>query len=256
MKIEITTKLPATQKLGEIYQSMKTKQALVIPAGKNTFERITPYVLCRDFLVDVYTFSEAKKAFEIYGMSFDGKNNSPSWDGVYMLQQFPDENIQERFLRHVERLNELEADNHIPQTHVTELTPTEVLIVGHKQWLTNCLYFSLYTLLLRGLSYDTKLSSRWWKDLGQLKTTDGVYFKSIAPETWVKICDALAVLNSPYFCGLSPKEHPDYVVHHNSGIISVLGKHSEQHHDSVRKNKHWALLRQRGLTTYVDEKKS
>ena len=256
MKIKITTKLPATASLGEIYQSMKTKQALVIPEWKNTFERITPYVLCRDFLVDVYTFSEAKKAFEIYGMQFDGKNNSPAWDGVYMLQQFPESAIMQRFLKHLPHLHALERENHIPLTKVEEISEKECLLFGHSAWLRNCLHLSLYSLLLRSLSYDVKLSDECWKELSQLKTTDGAYFKSVAPESWVKIFDNLALLNSPYFCGLSPKNHSDYAVHHNSGFISVLGKHSEQDQSSVRKNKHWILLRQRGLTTYVDEKKS
>ena len=102
--IKITTKLPDSVHLAEIYQSMRTKQALAIPTNKDTFERITPYVLCRDFLVDVYTFSEAKKAFQIYGMEFDGTKHSPSWDGVYLLQQFPDAATKQHFLKQIKLL--------------------------------------------------------------------------------------------------------------------------------------------------------
>ena len=83
--IKITTKISKEPHLSEIYQSMITKQALLRKISNTEYERITPFVLCRDFLVDVYTFSKAKRDFSIYGMSFNGATESQDYNNIYIL---------------------------------------------------------------------------------------------------------------------------------------------------------------------------
>ena len=257
---KITTKLPDSQDLAEIYQSMTVKQALLRGAD-GVYERITPFVLCRDFLVDVYSFSLAKKDFGIYGMSFAGSTEQPEHRSLPVLLCFPNTAAEKAFLAHMPLLHQLEAHNKWPRTTLYKVSDLEIVAEGSVDWLGSCLLISLYTFLLRALCYtfateseDGELYDSWWKWIlvfGKLQGTDPRYAASIAAQAWEMIFDDLSSLRLKEFCGFDVSKEAVRTVHHNSGLISVFGCHSELSQAAVKKNKHWQHMQEQGIATYT-----
>ena len=251
---KITTELPASQNLDEIYQSMTMKQALLKRKSGTEYERITPYVLCRDFLVDVYTFSKAKRDFGIYGMAFEGSKYQPDQDGLPVLLRFPSKKTKNSFLEHLPILFELERMNCILRSEILEADELELVAAGEPKWIASCLMVSLYTFLLRALCYDFHSNTADWKwilEFQKLKGTDPTYAASISACTWERILTNLTLLRTDDFCGFNSKTDETSVIHHNSGFISVFGYHSELSQSSVRKNAHWQVMQKQGIATYT-----
>ena len=249
----ITTQLPASQDLAEIYQSMTVKQALLRGSG-GVYERITPYVLCRDFLVDVYSFSNAKKDFNIYGMAFNGSKEQPEYHHLPILLRFPSKQTKEIFLNHIPLLYDLEDHNRWGWTDLYQVNDLEIVAEGSAEWLSSCLLVSLYTFLLRALCYDFEITSddqHWILAFGKLKGTDPRYAGSIADSTWKMIFNDLSILRTTDFCGFDVTTEATRTVHHNSGFISVFGYHSELSQSAVRKNAHWQHMQKQGIATYI-----
>ena len=251
---KITTKLPDSQDLAEIYQSMTVKQALLRGAD-GVYERITPYVLCRDFLVDVYSFSNAKKDFGIYGMAFNGSKEQPEHHHLPILLRFPSKQTKEIFLNHILLLRDLEDHNRWGWTDLYQVNDLEIIAEGSAEWLSSCLLVSLYTFLLRALCYDfeTKASDgwKWILAFGNLKGTDPRYAASIAAPTWERIFADLAILRMKDFCGFDTNKEEIRTVHHNSGFISVFGYHTELSQAAVHRNAHWKHMQKQGIRTYT-----
>ncbi len=221
--------------LGEIYQSMSTKMALLTRQSPLEFTRITPFVQCRDFLVDVYTFIRAGKTEfsegDIYGMTLP--KDSPAEDGAYLQLIFPSPAAQACFEKQLPFLHAIEKANNYK---VTELLLGGVL-VGDKQWLTNCLSWSLYTSLVRCLCYDFGEEQDWIKAMATKHkgSTDGKLVASVAGEVWINVLCDLALLTAE-----------DYVIHHNSGFYSVFGTHRELSKKEIKNNKHWKHFKELG----------
>ena len=253
--IKITTSLPDGQYLSEIYQSMQVRQALLHKISDTEYERITPFILCRDFLTDVYTFSQAKQDFSIYGMSFKGSTQSPDWDKVYILLRFPDKKARENLYQHSIILFSLEHNNKIyPHTEIYDISELESLVVGPREWLKSCLTFSLYTFLLRAFCNEFIASStNWWIAFKEKLGIDAGYTNSINPETWETILNNLSILYTDEFCGfpVSTEHNNLHRIHNNSGFISIFGRHTEINPLHVRDNKHWQIMQQKGIKTAI-----
>ena len=247
MKATVTTKLPAAESLAEIYQSMAMQQALVKKVGPAEFERITAYVKCRDFLVDSYSFSLAKKDFGIYGFSFPSATLSPDWDAARLLLRFPNKEAEEQFGLHLPLLHKIEKQNGFGITKVIPAGKLEVICEGDARWLVSCLSFSLYSLLLRILCYKFSASGDWLTTFSEQEASDAKYVKSIPLKTRNRILADLSLLKMEEWCGLDPKKHSVSSVHHNSGLISVCGYHYELHKPTVKKNTHWQHFNNKGF---------
>lgn len=239
--------------LAEIYQSMQLKLALLRKQPNNTWEKITPSVLCRDFLVDSHSYALAKKDFSIYQMSFKGSTEQPDWTGAYFLAKFPSKEVKERFLANMAAvLHKVEKDNDFAVTKVIETeSETQLVISGSKEWLENALTYSLYSFLLRAMCYeaDTDTPMGWVESFSKKKSSDSKYAASVPMGTWKAVFGDIGVLKTKDWCGLDPKKYDVGSVHHNSGFISVFGKHTEISYDTVAKNKHWQEMRAKGLET-------
>ena len=246
--MKITTKLKGPVYLAEIGQSMRMQLALLKPIGDD-FERITPPVLCRDFLCDVFTFSKAKQDFGIYGMSFKGTTDEPHYKKVLLQAWFPNAEAEKNFHTHLPLLHDVEARNHFLTTEIQKSETGETVIIGSGEWLQNCLKFSLYTFLLRTMCYPFEASPNWVVAFGDSSnTSDGKYAKSIAPDTWQKVLANLDTITTDSFCGFEVNANNLHMIHHNSGFISVFGLHTEINPKSVRKNRHWEIMNERGFT--------
>lgn len=245
----ITTKLEPAH-LAEIYQSMTLKLAILRPNGDNSFERITPFVLCRDFLTDVYTFSKANLDFGIYGMHFKGSKEKPDYNNILLLAKFPNTDTKTTFLGNLSKLHTIEGSrkNQITLTTPIELSESELIIFADGAWLRNCLTFSLYTYLLRALCYVQSNVDDWIVEFGNKnQATDAAYAKSVHPSTWQRIFTDLSSIDTPDFCGFEVALSNLHKIHSNSGFISVFGSHREINREAVKQNTHWALMKERGF---------
>lgn len=249
MKATVTTKLAASASLSEIYQSMDMQQALVKKTGSCAYERITAHVKCRDFLVDTYSFSLAKKDFGIYGFSFPSSKQSPDWDAARLLLRFPNEKAKANFTKHLGLLQEAETKNGFEITKIIPSEDLEIVCEGDAKWLVSCLAFSFYSLLLRVLCYEFPNKGDWLATFAEDKDnySDAAYIASIHPETRKRIMDDLSLLKMKEWCGLDPTKHSTSAVHHNSGLISVVGYHSELHKGTVKQNTHWQYFKDKGF---------
>lgn len=235
------------QGLAEIYQSMKNKMALLRPEADGTYTRITPYVLCRDFVVDVFTYAKAGEVFSIYSMTFDPTKEKVLMDRACIAMKFPNKKAKTNFMVNLPRLHAIEDANKFTHTVVKEVEELEVIIEGSGKWLESCLLWSLYTSLLRCFCYGLE-SPDWIAEFKETypDKTDAKLVGSLDRGTFDKILADLSVLVTSDWCGFSPKEFDVGVIHHNSGFYSVFGSHLELNPDSVRQNKHWKQFKEAG----------
>ena len=247
----VTSNLPEKADLGEIYQSSETRQALLFRKDNNTFERQTPFVACRDFLVDSCTFSRAKKDFSIYGFSFKGSSQEVDWESANILIRNPEKKGISSFQEHMELLWKIEDKNKIERTRSFLMENNDIIVVGDKAWLMSCLSFSLYSLLLRIMSYEFENTEDWLFKFGKQGATDSAYIKSINPQTLNTILCNLTILKMPEWCGFAVSKEQTSKIHHNSGIISVCGQHSEMSSAAVKQNSHWKILKEKGLELFT-----
>lgn len=234
--------------LGEIYQSMENKMALLRPAEDASFTRITPYVLCRDFIVDVYTYAKFGKEFEVYGMTLDPTKEMPVMDRVYLAMTFPNPASRNNFFENLDHLHAIELANDFEPTS-TQDAENGIVLCGDGKWLGSCLLWSLYTSLLRIFCYELKGDKPWFELMREKKgKTDADLLGSVDPETFIRVVSDLSCLVTPTWCGFDPAEEPVYTIHHNSGFYSVFGSHRELDEEAVRRNKHWQLYKEAGWT--------
>lgn len=233
--------------LAEIYQDMAITMALLTRQEPTEFTRITPFVKCRDFLCDVFTYAKANKVFGIWGMQHDPTKDKPQEDGLYIACIFPNETKQANFERAIEQLWAIEMANGMePTEFIPHIDGGTGILIADKGWLRSCLSFSLYTSLLRCLSYG--IGEDWLKGMKTTfaKKTDGALVLSVSDEVWELVLNNLDLLKLPDFCGFDPTKVDVSWIHHNSGFYSVFGKHRELRVDTVRQNAHWKHFKEQG----------
>lgn len=244
--MKITSIVEKEAGLAEIYQSVNLKMALLNPDGKENYIRITTFVKCRDFLTDVFSFSKAKKDFAIYGMAFQGSKYQADTSAVRLLLDFPDQKTLEIFQKQLKYIQGIEEANKLSLSTLTKYKDLQFVLVGDKQWVQNCLHFSLYTLLVRGLCAPIKDVKDWMAELSKVENnTDAALCGSVAKTTWKRIFADLSELETKDFCGFPVAEKDIGRIHHNSGFISVFGLHREISWNAVVANKHWQEMKSR-----------
>lgn len=250
---KVTSKLPEQVGLAEIYQSMDLKFSLLSKLGATEFERITPAVKCRDFLADCYSFGIAKKDFAIYGMSFRGSKECPQLDGVHLLVTFPNQDAYKNFKDNLSVIHEVEYTNKIPKTEILSVDkPLTYVVDGAPEWVMNGMAFTLYTLLLRCLCYnagtgESPTMAKWLEAFCKTKNTDRDLLDSVQKSVWPKLFADLSLLHTKQWCGFDPAKDGVGMIHHNSGFISVFGKHREISFETVKKNAHWQEMKAKGF---------
>lgn len=233
--------------LGELVQSTKVKFSVLKPVEDN-YEQITPFVLCRDFICDVYYSSLVKKDISIYGMEFKGSEVSPSWDSVYLQLYFPSEKMKKQLYENISILHSIEDKSGVVRSEILDLSPKQSVVIGNKEWLNSALSLSLYTLLIR-LFCNKFENEDWITQIIESKSTDSKYLADFPRATLDAILNDLSILKMENWCGL---EFDDiHAVHSNSGIIAVCSKSSESSTAFVKMNKHWQHIQKLGLKTFI-----
>lgn len=236
--------------LAEIGQSMNARFA-ILRSMDGGYEQITPLVKCRDFMCDVYSSTLQKYDFSIYGMSWKGSTDKVDWNGANLLLKFPSDQAKTDFFANLKKLHQIEKNNKLTLTKITEVASDEVVVEGNKVWLQNCLTFSLYTLLLRVFCYPLK-EKDWITEFSKQSWSDSKYIANFDRPTLDLILDDLSLLKTTEWNGLTYAKDGVSAVHHNSGAVGVLSWHTEQSPSAVKKNTHYQELKARGLKTYIN----
>ena len=250
----ITLKKKPDQHMMERYGSATIlRLALLKQEGPEKFEQLMPLVRCKDFICDVYWSSFGKTDINFYGMKWNGKKDSPDWEQVNLLVNFPNKEMQNFFMENLQHLWEIEGANGIPLTQVFTVDECNVVLLGNKKWLSNLLYLSLYVFLIRLMGVKPIATEDWIGELQeQTGTIDGKFLSTISKETLRKVFSELDLLASDKWCGFEIEEKTKYTIHHNSGFVSIFGFHDEMNPNNVKTNFHWQEAKQKGLELYTN----
>lgn len=242
--------------LAEIGQSMNLKFGVLRKESYDkdsdtlTLRQVTAWHKCRDFNTDVRSSTVEKTNFSIYGMSWDGKSETLDWDVVYLNLQFPNAAALNCFKKNLAKLHSIEEKNGVPPTQFVETENNCGVVMGPKIWLLNSMSYSLYTFLLRIFCYELKQDD-WITEMAGLNHSDSKYVSNFPRKSLDAILNDLTQLKTDDWCGLSFGKDGTSAVHHNSGIVSIFSRHSEINENTVRKNKHWQEMRNRGFATAI-----
>ena len=154
----------------------------------NGFKELFYRVKCREYLGDAITAAHCNQdSPRIYG--FELKDKRASIDEMLLSVSFGEES-KSNFLKKIGIIREAEKLVGLPKDKWTEVysvnvqTPDHVnkfVVVGDKFWCSSPLLVSIYTLLLRSLTYSinrVRLSTHL-KAMENLSGVDGDQFKSI-----------------------------------------------------------------------------
>lgn len=154
----------------------------------NGFKELFYRVKCREYLGDAITAAHCNQdSPRIYGFELKGKR--ASIDEMLLSVSFGEES-KSNFLKKIRIIREAEKLVGLPKDKWTEVysvnaqTPDHInkfVVVGNKFWCSSPLLVSIYTLLLRSLTYSTnrvRLSTHL-KAMESLSGVDGGQFRSI-----------------------------------------------------------------------------
>lgn len=245
------TPFKAVVGLAQISQSMDVQMCLMMKEDDASYKEVTPYVKCYDFLVDSYSASKEGHNFSIYGFSWKGKERTPDLENVNLNIRFPSKEVKETFKANLHFLHEIEAKNNIPLTVFYDTGDNTGIAIGHKEWLQNCIKLRLYLFLFRGFSYKFTTSD-WITELGANGSSDAEYVRNLPRPSWDRILNDLTSIHTDFFCGLSFSKDGTGGVHHNSGFFSTFSYHTEMNPDTIKKGKHWQVMKERGFALFTN----
>lgn len=150
-------------KLSEEDQNIKTKFFLVNKIKENTFNKITPYIKCRDFLNDVLYCITFNTDFFIYGFEFKQTKEQIKKENLYLSLKFISHKAIKDFKENFHYLNKFESLYNLSDFSTYEETNRKtVLLIKHNNfWFSNTMILSLFTFILRCLSHPNITGNFW-----------------------------------------------------------------------------------------------
>lgn len=194
-------------------QGNETLFSFVVPSGEEDYQELFFPVKCRDFLGDAVYVTKYGRNIPIYGFNF--KDNLDS-ETTMLLIQNKDKKYIDNFFNNLDKLWEIERNNGIPLTIVERVSDTEVLVFGDKLWQSKVWAISLYSFLLKCLTYPNGAEG---KELS--------YVRQFKEDTWKKLLASLKTLLTVKsgVTGWSNEEKIDTLkLHHYSGFVSIFAQ--------------------------------
>jgi hypothetical protein len=141
-------------KYNEIKQDSETKFSFLDEKEDHFVELFYP-VKCRDFLGDCIFSKHTGVYVTIYGFKTTPKLNL---DKTKLLITSENEEEISNIRKNLSYLLKIEAKNKLEPTIIVDLEPTEdttpkIVLIGDSKWMTNVTTISLYSYLIRRLSY-------------------------------------------------------------------------------------------------------
>jgi len=139
----------------EITQNSKTKFSFLDEKEDHFVELFSP-VKCRDFLGDCIFSKHTEKYETIYGFKAPTELNL---DKTKLLITSENEEDISNIRKNLSYLLKIEAKNKLEPTIIVDLEPTEdttpkIVLIGDSKWMANVATISLYSYLIRRLSYE------------------------------------------------------------------------------------------------------
>lgn len=221
--------------LNEAYQTSGIRFALLQKKHENVFHQITPRVKCRDYLNDCIAFGQAGKAFESYGLKFDPNDFKPNLSKPLHFELYWSKQEEEKaFLNQVELLQQYEYSIGINRSVVTSIDKNTVIIEADPFWQSNQVVYSLYTWLLRLLSYpiETKPTHlRGYIDevisyLKSKRADEYSFLVKIQPKVWDVVLPNLRDLKLKEWAGFEVVGRNTKKIHNFGGFYSVFNSGS------------------------------
>lgn len=215
-------------RLAEIFQNNLTELALArYDSQSDKIVQCHQFVHCRDFILDAFVSLEDNIDVRIYGFRYD--KDCPKPDAVntsFLLKLQPGalKNFQENLpiLKSIENfLNWNVTFGDIvdyPELHAGE---TVVWVFGDPRWQATAVSLSLYTFLLKCLTYPIKNKDKWMEEIKNAGTTESKY---IDEEHLRLLLVNLGEIICKYrnFSGFSDQKTKDlWALHDGSGFVSI-----------------------------------
>lgn len=132
------------------------------------------WVLCRDFMHDIYVGAESNRETAIFGLRYKTTDPRPDPEQASVLLKFPADgatlkNFQNNF--HILKNIEESLDFAVSYCELVEYPGTEPVLwlVGDLKWTLTSLSWSLYTYILKCLGYELPKEMNWMDAIKTLK---------------------------------------------------------------------------------------
>lgn len=120
-------------------------------------KQLCGYFVCRDFLGDALFAEEQGKQAKIYGFSWTPSKQKIDRDKTRLLLQFSSLEMKKAMEKNLSILHGVEKDNDFTLTTLTDSDKdSELLVEGDSNWQASVVLISLYSFLLKCLTYDIK----------------------------------------------------------------------------------------------------
>jgi hypothetical protein len=213
--------------LAEIGQHNKTEFALCrYDTKKETLIQCHQFVHCRDFMLDAITGAEENRDMEIYGFKYHKNDPRPDSTNASVLVRLEGSDSLKNFETNLPILKGIEefmgwATTAVDVVDFPDKKSVVIWALGDANWSKTALTFSLYTYLLKCLTYKIKDQKNWKEEIKKQNTVESRYMDE-------KYLDFLfANLNTilPLYKNFSGWEKgvETYKLHNSSGFVSLKG---------------------------------
>jgi len=232
----------AIDNLSEEDQAKKIRFAFCHTKNNNSYYNTTAWVMCRDFLNDVYYVNsytqenKLSKSIEIYGFHYKSSTFKKANTLAIISNDVADLNKIQMGLKNI--INKLEIQMYPNKNRTVcsiqneEYTNLPVLVVHPSPiWLKNTYTLSLFTLFLRLFTYEQSDKNIWRSILYHSNNTNDTYMvQSLQKKSDIinKILLNLTETPDPIY--------PDtniYTIHDKSGILAAT--YSKEFKDTLEK---------------------
>ncbi len=230
----------------EIGQQNMTKFALArYDSQKDRIVQCHPFIKCRDFLLDAMVGVEEGKDMGIYGFEFKKTDPRPDAENTSLLVSFPQGKLLKNFQDNFSILTDIEKAIGWSPTYPELVNyPGKEQIVwvsGDRRWQHCALALSLYTYLIKCLTYEIKDKAKWMEEIKAQPTNEGSYM-DVAYMSWLlprldKVIDKYTT-----FSGFQDQKGMDIGTIHNwtgfKSMMSLIGptKKVDEYYKKMYKN--------------------
>lgn len=171
---------PDKQQLCEIPQDNKTEFALCrYDDESNQLIQCHQFVHCRDFMGDAQVGAETNQDMAIYSFRYLKSYPRIDQENTSLLMRLPDSGSLKAFQENLSVLRSIEEVVNWEKTHASLVdypgNDKIVWVLGDGAWQKSGLGFSLYTYILKCMTYRYKDKTKWMEEVKTMKTVEARY---------------------------------------------------------------------------------
>lgn len=227
---------PSKQKLSllEIMQVNETQFALCrYDSQSDQLIQCHQFIKCRDFFNEVFVGLEENRDMEIYGFKWTKENPRPDCQNASLLMKLENEESLANMTKNQSILKDIEeflgwSTSYYELVSYPGVKKPIVWVCGDKQWQRSSVAFSLYTFLLKCLTYKIKDKDNWMEEIAKIK---GKYGEPAPEAEYVKDTEYMNYLlqnmnevNARFTTYTGWKQQHSlsvYTLHDDSGFVSL-----------------------------------